>query len=252
MKIVGWYTYFLFLIINNAFSMVEPLQKTIEDVDLNPKIKKEVFLDLINHSLTFLKNKKMEITCSKNESGFSRIVVPVNEFKKYGIDKIRLNFWCNANNINIQPETIHNHPRYFESFILSGGYAHAIYEKSPNGDEYESYRLIKEENNKCVVVNGIVKLSHTEDKLVSSNDIIVLPTSLIHRVLSAKDMTLSLNVIYSLNNNEHLNSFYDVFVSPRKDSFKYIKTKRKFLGREETISTIDNIANLLEEFIAEK
>ena len=66
----------------------------------------------------------------KNESGFYRISIPVPRFIgcSTGMSKIRLNYWpIDTAENNPKLESIHDHPSYFESFIVKGGYQHAIY-----------------------------------------------------------------------------------------------------------------------------
>lgn len=178
----------------------------------------------------------------KNESGFIRVTIPTTEFKKWGI-----------NGIVIQPESLHNHPRYFESFLVHGGYTHAIYKASQVEqnltDEYEQYRLYKKKQNKFFERKGIIRLQLVKNESVENGITTVFPTSLVHRILTTKGETLSLNVLYSFDKNENTNDFYDVFVSPGIGSSEYIKTKRVFLAHKETTKIINKIIQLLEQFI---
>ena len=67
------------------------------------------------------------MACHKNESGFIRINIPVDNSLSNKIEKLRLNYWNPEAGLEILPESIHTHPRYFESFIIQGGYKHELY-----------------------------------------------------------------------------------------------------------------------------
>lgn len=101
---------------------------------------------LIGYAASFLGKNFNKIVCQKNESGFVRINIPVlKEFKNIfpTVRKIRLNYWTPESEVIINPESIHNHPSYFESLIIKGGYTHQIYRFGDNKDApYDLYTLV--------------------------------------------------------------------------------------------------------------
>jgi hypothetical protein len=256
MNFINKYTVFAILITINTLFSTNQSGSVNTNLSLVPQMTKSRALKLAQHSLRFLNENKSKIVAQKNESGFIRVTISTTEFKKWGIDKIRLNFWCPENGIDIQSESLHNHPRYFESFLVHGGYTHAIYKVSQVEqnltDEYEQYRLYKEKQNKFFKHKGIIRLQHVKNESIENGITTVFPTSLIHQILTTKGETLSLNVLYSFDKNENANDFYDVFVSPGIESSKYIKTKRVFLTQKEASKAINKIIQLLEHFISQK
>lgn len=89
---------------------------------------------LYNAQQYLIKNKD-SITFHKNESGFIRMTFPdsvlapddrIHQLENG--DVLRANFWFyKSSESGLGDESIHDHPREFQSYIVSGGYEHIIY-----------------------------------------------------------------------------------------------------------------------------
>jgi hypothetical protein len=249
-----YYFFLLFFIFATNILLINKSYSNQKSISVIPRLNKEKALELAKYSLQFLNENKGKVVGLKNESGFIRITIPTAQFEKWGIDKIRLNYWSPENDIDIEPESIHNHPRYFESFIVHGGYTHAKYKFSQdkkNENRYKQYRLYKGKQDKYFEFKGVVQLKHLENESVKSGMVNAFPLSLIHRVLSTEVSTLSLNVLYDSNKNENEEKFYDVFISSEAHSSEHIKTKREFLTQQDTTKCVKKIIQLLEQFIVQ-
>ena len=90
------------------------------------RINRAQFQEIAEYSQRFLMTYINKLACEKNESGFVRMSVPITDelmtpsFKN--IKKIRVNYWTPEAGVVLNPESIHTHPHYFESFIIKGGY----------------------------------------------------------------------------------------------------------------------------------
>ncbi len=201
--------------------------------------------NLAIYAKKFLEKHADKVVYQANESGFVRINIPIME---ESIEKIRLNYWP-AHMVNaISPETVHSHPRYFESIIIQGGYKHQLYNKHVINEytSYDHYKIFKDlQDKKKFMFIGKSKLALAGIESTQKNSIIGFPASMIHRVLSTEPSTLSLNVVFKDCN---LEPYYDVYVSP-DGSVSDVKVARKNLILDETDLLTAEIINALQTFI---
>jgi hypothetical protein len=201
--------------------------------------------ELAIYAKTFLEKHVNKIVYQANESGFVRVNIPIME---ESIEKIRLNYWP-ANIVDkISPETVHSHPRYFESVVIKGGYEHQLYNRCVinEGFSYDHYRIFKDiQNKKKFMFIGKAWLGYADIGITQRGDILSFPISMIHRVLSTQPSTLSLNVVFKDCNIE---PYYDVYVSP-DGSIGDVKLTRKALLMDETELLTTEIINALQAFV---
>jgi hypothetical protein len=201
--------------------------------------------DLAIYAKKFLEKHADKVIYQENESGFVRINIPIME---ESIEKIRLNYWPAHRFDVIGPETVHSHPRYFESIIIQGGYRHQLYSKRITNEyiSYDQYRLLKDlQNKKKFMFLGKSKLALQNIESTQKNSIIGFPTRMIHRVLSTEPSTLSLNVVFKDSSPE---PYYDVYVSPDGNTGD-VKLTRKYLLLDETELLTAEIISALQAFI---
>lgn len=84
---------------------------------------------LLQYSYEYIVKNKNSIVPEENESGFYRINIQAPDFipQDLKINKLRIHYWPLDTAEYIRDETIHDHPKYFESLIINGGYIHSIY-----------------------------------------------------------------------------------------------------------------------------
>lgn len=217
---------------------IKPLKKPA-------KLNNNRFGDLKTYANAFIANNFDRLSCQKNESGFIRINIPMvktikSEFS--GVQKLRLNYWSPEADISIQPESIHTHPSYFESFIVKGGYTHEIYELGGKGaKDYDLYRILKNGGDKSFVFIGQSKLNFLKTESKEKDDIVVFDKALIHRVLHNKPKTLTLNVIF--DGTEHEN-YYDVYLT-KNGTLEDIKTTREIIPNKKSKLFLKEIISAL-------
>jgi hypothetical protein len=213
-----------------------------------PFLKIKEFHDLAKYSREFLQKNGHRLALQENETGFVRISLPPPPSFSNKIEKIRLNYWAPDSGIEIQPESIHNHPRYFESFIINGGYNHALYEFTSETDNqpYSQFRIFRKNNGqeKNFMFIGPSQLKFIKQEFFANGAQIPFKKSMIHRVLSTYPATLTLNVV--LKGDAAENS-YDVFISP-DGSFNDVKIERKILLNEESKQFTHEIIEHLKKF----
>ncbi len=115
-----------------------------------PKLSMYQYIKLQKYAYDYIVNNKYNIKPKKNESGFYRINIKTPDFidSNLGIEKLRINYWPIDDSNKILAETIHDHPRYFESYILYGGYVHSVYNmhkksSSKDSEKFKLYRINK-------------------------------------------------------------------------------------------------------------
>lgn len=201
---------------------------------------------LVGHVQNFLKDNQHQLACQQNESGFIRFNIPAPESYKQKYEKMRLNFWPSKSESFIDPETIHSHPRAFDSIVLSGGYVHGLYEENKEKETpiFDRYRIFKPTLDvKKMMFIGHVQVKHLEDKAVEKGALIHIPTLAIHRILKTLPLTLSLNMVERTCKDQE----YDVYLTPGS-SLLNIKTKRNFIAEDQTIEIAQDAISVMEVF----
>lgn len=207
------------------------------------------FRALAVYAQAYLRDNMTRLACQKNESGFIRINVPTpkgvdSTFE--GIKKVRLNYWEPTTGVVINPESIHNHPNYFESLVMKGGYTHQLYETGkPQDPAYDLYRIIKNGSKKSFAFISQTNLRSAENESVKRNDIVIFPLSMIHRVLNTEPGTLSLNTIFE---DEDRQSSYDVFLT-QNGTMNDVKTERELVPNDQSIFFIKKIDSAINDFM---
>lgn len=190
---------------------------------------------------------KESLTMAKNPTGFIRIHLPVPESWSGKLEALRLNYW--APGIPIETvEAAHNHPRYFESLIIKGGYRHRLFRETSKSDlalHYRSHRMIKgTDSERNIFCMGGLYIQDMGEVDVQEPSIVSFPKTLIHQVTSAKTGTLTLNCVF--NGNESISSF-DVFL-PVKDSAEPLVERESVIG-EDSNRILQEILTILRDYV---
>ncbi len=188
-----------------------------------------------------------ELICEKNESGFLRINIKIELISDANsgiakIKKLRLHFWPKqeCQQVEAQPETIHSHPIYFESYVINGGYTHELFAIGDVNDAlYTRHVLIEDDvGKKYNFTDKPYRLKTVNIETVKPGNIVAFPHALIHRVLGAtQEETLTLNAVIE---SEADRQQFSVFVSEGNGPGA-VKTTRENLGEEECKSVIKRI-----------
>lgn len=135
----------------------------------------------------------------------------------------------------------HNHPLYFTSYLVAGGYTHTIFSKE---DHYNNANGIctANENQVCAEYSkidtktdtiqdlGTVKLKKLyKESFVKGNYIEFNDTKMIHEINSFESNTLSVNFLSDVGDNE-----IDVFIS-------HTTPNRKVLSKADTRTPVDKL-----------
>lgn len=135
----------------------------------------------------------------------------------------------------------HNHPLYFTSYVVAGGYTHTIFSKedlynNSNGISSANANQICAEyskiNTKTDTIRelGTVKLKKSyEESFVKGNYIEFNDTKMIHNINSFKSNTLTVNFLSDIGDNE-----IDVFIS-------HATPNRKVLSKADTRIPVDKL-----------
>lgn len=182
------------------------------------KLSDAEWINLMQYAHRYVIQNKESIVPEKNESGFYRINLKAPDFlpENLGIEKLRLHYWPIDNSIIIKEESIHDHPKYFESLIINGGYKHSIYsmhtKPTVNGaKKFNLFRINKGENSsKSFEKLGTTFISKDKDESVKERKVVVMPTDVIHRVLFSVPGSLSINVVYKDKYNKN---YYNVMLT---------------------------------------
>ena len=193
--------------------------------------------------LDFVVKNKSNISIETNESGFYRIKIDPSNYIDKGIIDIRINYWMDDKNNNL--ETIHSHPNYFESKIIKGEYIHEIfYQKDYSLDKYNVYMINKDIKNKKILTNkGVAYLKLYGIFLVNQNNKIVIDQKFIHRILGFKKDTLSINVVFG--QIEKKNSKYKLFVKQDQITEKDINSRVEIKNTYKKHKILNNIIKIL-------
>jgi len=207
------------------------------------------FKELATYTQSFLQEHMDKLACQKNESGFVRINVPVSKTIKSnfdGIEKVRLNYWSPVAGVTIRPESIHTHPNYFESFIINGGYSHAVYQPGDKKNKmFDLYRILKNNDEKSFAFIGRTKLKHVKDESVEKGSIVIFNKDLIHKVLATQPETLTLNATFNAPKDEDQSS-YNVYLS-KKGTLDDIRTTRDIIVNNKSKPLIQEIVTYLSQ-----
>lgn len=215
----------------------------------NSRLTLNQYIKLQEYAYNYITNNKDSIKLEKNESGFYRIRINKPDFldNKLNIDKLRLNYWPVDNSNPIVKESIHDHPSYFESYILYGGYVHSTYfmqntKYNTKSKEMKLYRINKNYNgSKSFDSLGNVFINKIQDEKVKEGQIVVMSTDVIHRVLYSVPGSLSLNVVYKDKTNKDC---FNTFVS-KNGSEKDVILTRPIISGLTRKTLLDQIENKL-------
>lgn len=199
--------------------------------------------DCLNYLLTNAENLKI----STNESGFYRIRLNLNTKPHQDIISVRLNYWSGEQGLLFK-ENIHNHPNYFESKIISGGYEHEMFTPTNSKDQGSTYidcKLGKDNKgiNKILTQREIYLTSSKIEK-VQAGQILALDTSVIHKIIKFTPNSLSINVVF--NNNKIKNQIYNVFFTQNTNPKLCINNRKNVTDKDKDIILLA-IINLLEQ-----
>ncbi len=221
------------------------------DISLYHKI-----LQLTYH---FMLENLYDSTWEQNDSGFARLDLPNHllsepERIKYNIAKMRLNFWASDEPEEINEDTLHTHPRYFESYLVHGQYNHRIYAEDRHNISYSynKFQMIRQpEKEVKPVLEAITGLERIQEKTIRKGDISGFPQCLIHKLLLTHPKTLSLNVVF---NNPDENSKEDKTTFHVYRSLfggKNVDIKRKVIAKEESVDMSKQAVKLIEKSMQE-
>lgn len=235
-----------FLSINATGSLLTTHTTVKQQSRLTPNTYKQ----LIVHSSLYLQNNFNRLVCQKNESGFIRINIPsIPQPFFRDIKKLRINYWSPDHKVKINPESIHNHPSYFESLLITGGYSHEIYENGTKLDQqYDLYRIFKDGDQKTFAFIGQSPLKALKSEVVEKHDIAVFPKDLIHKVIATQLNTLSLNAVFD---NEEDISYYNIYLTSH-GTLQDVKTTRGVLPYNKSKFFVKEIIELLEQYRKEQ
>lgn len=199
------------------------------------------WLTLIDYSRNYIQNHQDEIVVEKNESGFYRINVKAPDSLEF-VEKLRLHYWPVDHSMQMLEESIHDHPKFFESYIIKGGYRHALYTKSDSSLYNKPYTIFKVDKLRKDIVKGEnIYLHEDRTEEVGEKTIVVMPTDVIHRVFTYTPGTLSMNIVYNDKSNK---DYYNVFISEAGDK-KKVKIERDTAAEAEKTSVIKEVHTLL-------
>lgn len=219
---------------------------------------------------SYLEENKEKVRFERNESGFIRTTFPnevltpdINIAPLADDEVLRANFWYydNASNCSMGDESIHDHPRNFQSYIVKGGYEHELYQLQPsqsdfsfslksdplrklynaffgNSQDINAFQFSIDKYSKNISYQGTVLLKKTGVEQTKAGDIVSVDTNLIHRVSKYHtvpgEKTLSLNIVR--NNGKFTTNIY----LPEK-KVASVKIEREKLTAEESELACDEM-----------
>lgn len=227
------------LLLNTSALIASPIsteEHSISEVTKSRQNKEE-WLALIDYSYNYIKQHQDTLVVEKNESGFYRINLPAPGSLK-SVEKLRLHYWPIDSSTQILEESIHDHPKLFESYIVNGGYQHALYNKSDTSVNVSKYAIFKVNKlQKGFNIAGKTYLHEVHIEKAKEKAIVVMPTDVIHRVFTYVPGTLSMNIVYEDSTNK---DYYNVFIS-ENGSEDDVKTERVSLAGTEKASIIKEV-----------
>ncbi|MDF1795794.1 MAG: hypothetical protein P1U63_04570 [Coxiellaceae bacterium] len=172
--------------------------------------------------LDYMTENKGKIIFESNPSGFIRTQLPDDALVPDSTvaplaegERLRANFWyLDSSEHHKGDESIHDHPSPFTSFIVQGGYEHALYRVLFNGRDVithdnwcnaakasvSTFKFAIDKNEfGRVTYKGEVVLEKTGLQQVKGGDTVVIDDKMIHRVtrfrLFPSVPTLSFNIV---------------------------------------------------------
>lgn len=226
----------------------------------------------------YLIQNKGTIEFKKNESGFIRMTFPDSVFvpdervPELGPDeKLRANFWFyKTGDIGLGDESIHDHPRAFQSYIVSGGYEHIIYSTVQDkntmymvnlcdylqknilqlmGIDYSimpsglsrNFQFALNKEDSSITYQGVTVLEQSRVERTKRGQIIEIDPLVIHRVseyhLDPNEKTLSLNIVRNRGKG-----VTNIFLPEMKAAA--VKTEREYVDPEEALQATDELISL--------
>lgn len=213
------------------------------------------FEKLVKHALEYIGsfNESSKLTLEKNPTGFIRIRLPVPQEFACKIETIRLNYWLPEIKFPVV-EAPHNHPRYFESMIIKGGYTHHLYKKNTSNDTLKktvhlASRIFKSNylDRRNIFSIGEINLVSIGKVEVKAGARIAFPRNMIHQVLTTEKGTMSINCVFK---NEENRNYYDVFMP--NESSQDPQVDRDALMSDECHQILLTMKTILEEWIRSK
>ena len=211
------------------------------------KLSKQDWYVITKDCLNYLRTNAKNLKISTNESGFYRIRLNLNTKPHQDIISVRLNYWSGEQGLLFK-ENIHNHPNYFESKIISGGYEHEIFlptDSKTKASSYISCKLGKDAKgiNK-ILAQQKVYLTSSKIEKVQAGQILALETSVIHKILKFTPNSLSINAVF--NNKKTKNQIYNVFFTQNTNPELCINNRKNVTNKDKDIIILA-IINLLEQ-----
>ncbi|RUR16020.1 hypothetical protein ELY21_13725 [Legionella sp. km535] len=185
-----------------------------------------------------------------------------------------MNYWYydSQHNCGLGDESIHDHPRTFQSYIVAGGYEHEIYQSATSLSEKIKYNICElmglqyltnryngitagmsvdfstrnfqfaiDKTSKEISFVGSVLLKKTSVETTKQGDIVNIDTNLIHRVSKyhtvESQKTLSLNVV---RNSGKFTT--NIFLPDKKRAS--VKTERENVSSEEALQATEELLQL--------
>ncbi len=213
------------------------------------RLSAEDFKILVKHATKHLENSD-SIQVERNPSGFFRIRIDIpKEFHLANqIETIRLHYWPSTEEKIKIVEALHDHPRYFESMILNGGYIHNIYKKAevPSAANHplRFHRIVKIPNSqeRTIFCLGTSNLEDVGQQETKKNMILHFPKSLVHQVKSFESNTLTINAVFK---GEKDLTYFDIFMP--EGNHLDPQRERDFLSAEESNKVIPEIHSILKK-----
>lgn len=221
-------------------SNLDTIKAVKEEKQIAPKLSMDQYVKLQKYAYDYIVNNKHNIEPEKNESGFYRINIKTPDFidSNLGIEKLRINYWPIDDSNKILAESIHDHPKYFESYILYGGYVHSIYKMHNKSNNIDSeklnlYRINKlADGTKSSDHLGESYVSKTMDERVKEGKLVIMPTNVVHRVLYSVPGSLSMNIVYKDKTNK---DYFYTFISQGEGESNVKLTREKMSGEKRDV-----------------
>lgn len=216
---------------------------------LNPKLNSNQFKELAGYIISYINNNIGHLEFEQNESDFLRIQVPLSEELKAreGIEKLRVNYWSSSSTVKINPESIHTHPSYFESYIVEGGYKYELFrpEDLSISSDYQLFTILKNGTGKNLSYMGNMGLVQLGEHYAKKDDIMVIDTKMIHRVITTLPKTLTINAVFPENSKELQ---YNVYLS-KNSTLDQVKTTRKMMSNSQSRHFLNEVVRGVKKFI---
>ena len=220
---------------------------TLEKLDLG------IYQKILHLIHNFLLENHHDTTWEQNDSGFVRLDIPDNlldkpEKLKHNIAKMRLNFWPNNEPEEINEDTLHTHPRYFESYLVHGQYNHRVYAEDKNNISYpyNKFQMVRlPEKEVKAVLETTTGLERIHEKTIRQGDIVALPKCMIHKLLLTYPKTLSLNIVFKNQDETGKDDKTTFHVYRSLFGGKTVDIKRKLISKEDSTDISKQTAKLI-------